>query len=139
MRHNEPSGRSRVCRAAVLGALALLAPGAVRAETPVADAEIRAHFVGRAAVPAAPLPVGFGAYEFRADGSFHRQQDIASLFGRYVVADGKICIEPAAGDPHGERFCLVVLREGDQYFLRVEPDGTAFAVTLRPLGATGAN
>jgi hypothetical protein len=134
---NALSRRPGVYGAAVLGAVALFASGIVRGETPVPDAEIRAHFVGQAAVPDA-LPVGYGAYEFRADGSFHRQQDIVSLFGRYVVTDGKICVEPAASDPHGERFCLAVLRHGDQYFLRAEPDGAAFAVTLHPLGATGA-
>ena len=97
------------------GVTALLATFAF-AQSPVGDDEIRAAFVGNAACPAKPWPVSFGPFEFRADGVFVRRQDIASLYGRYAIADGRICVTftgPAPPD-----FCLEVLKDGAQHFFR---------------------
>jgi hypothetical protein len=110
-------------------------PGA--AATPVGDDEIRAAFVGKAACPPKPWPVGFGPYEFHADGEFVRAQDLASLYGRYTISGGRICVTSAGNSPPD--LCLAVLKEGDQYFFRDDtppvpaPPRLAFSVTLCPL------
>src|SRR5689334_921022 len=58
----------------------------------VPDDEIRAAFVGHEAHPPEPWPVSVGPYEFRADGTYFRQQDLASSYGHYAIKDGRICI-----------------------------------------------
>jgi len=70
--------------------------------------------VGKAACPPKPWPVGFGPFEFRDDGAFVRIQDIASLYGRYGIADGRICV--TFSGPLPPNFCFDVLKEGTQYF-----------------------
>ncbi len=75
-------------------------------------------FVGKAACPPEPWPVGFGPYEFRADGAFFRKQDLASLFGRYAIADGRICV--TLSGPAPPNFCLQVLKDKAQYLFRYQ-------------------
>ncbi len=101
----------------VAGATALLAAPAL-AQSPVPDGEIRDVFFGKAACPPEPWPVGFGPYEFRADGVFFRKQDLASLFGRYAIADGRICV--TFSGPAPPNFCLQVLKDKAQYLFRYE-------------------
>jgi hypothetical protein len=86
------------------------------AATPVGDDEIRAVFVGKAACPPKPWPVGFGPYEFHADGEFVREQDFAPLLGRYTVSKGRICVSFAGGSPPD--LCFAVVKEGSEYFFR---------------------
>jgi hypothetical protein len=99
---------------------------------PVSDDEIRAAFVGHEAHPPQPWPVSFGPYEFRADGTYFRQQDIASFYGRYVINDGQICISDAQGGPAPQ--CYKVLRNGSQYYLQYTgAPGAPFEITLHPI------
>jgi hypothetical protein len=105
------------------------------AEVVVDDNEIRAAFVGREALPPQPWPVNFGPYEFHSDGTFFRQQDLASASGHYVIANGRICIERSERAPATE--CYRVFREGAQYFLQHDSGGAApFPITLRPIAGT---
>jgi hypothetical protein len=100
--------------------------------TPVEDKDIRTAFVGHEAHPPPPWPVSFGPYEFRADGTYFRQQDLASAMGRYVIANGRICIGAEEGAPANE--CYKVLRDGSQYFLQnAAGRGAPFPVTLHPI------
>src|SRR5437762_4907816 len=99
----------------ITGVTALLAASA-SAQSPVADNEIRDVFVGKAACPPEPWPVGFGPYEFRADGVFIRKQDLASLFGRYAIADGRICATFSGPAPPNLR--LQVLHDKAHYLFR---------------------
>jgi hypothetical protein len=106
--------------------------GSVAKAIPVEDKDIRAAFVGHEAHPPQPWPVSFGPYEFRSDGTYFRQQDLASAMGRYVIADGRICIRPAEGAFADE--CYKVLRDGSQYFLQdAAGRGAPFPVTLHPI------
>ena len=108
-------------RRPTLALLGALLASASEAQTQVAESEIRATFVGKAACPPEPWPVGFGPYEFRADGVFVRVQDIASLWGRYVVSHGRICVTFSGPSPPD--FCLAVLKDKLQYFFRREGSG----------------
>jgi hypothetical protein len=99
----------------ITGVATLLAAPA-SAQSPVDDSEIRATFVGKAACPPKPWPVSFGPFEFRADGVFVRVQDIASLYGRYAIADGRICASFSGPSP--PNFCFEVLKDGAQYLFR---------------------
>jgi hypothetical protein len=100
----------------VLVTVATLLVFPVSAQSPIGDEEIRSAFVGKAACPPQPWPVGFGPFEFRADGAFVRIQDTGSLYGRYTIADGRICV--TLSDSSAPSFCLDVLKDGTQYFLR---------------------
>jgi hypothetical protein len=102
--------------AILIAAAATLLATPASAQSPVADNEIRATFVGKAACPPKPWPVSFGPFEFRADGVFVRIQDIASLYGRYAIADGRICATFSGPSP--PNVCFEVLKEGTQYFFR---------------------
>ncbi len=120
----------------IAGVTALLSAPAC-AQSPVPDGEIREVFVGKAACPPKPWPVGFGPYEFRADGVFFRQQDLASLSGRYAISGGRICV--TFSGPAPPDFCLDVLKDKTQYFFRHNgapvPDAppAPFPVTPCPL------
>jgi hypothetical protein len=106
--------------------------GSAANAVPVEDRDIRTAFVGHEAHPPQPWPVSFGPYEFRSDGTYFRQQDLASAMGRYVIADGRICIRPAEGAFADE--CYKVLRDGSQYFLQdAAGRGAPFPVTLHPI------
>jgi hypothetical protein len=99
---------------------------------PVSDDEIRAAFVGHEAHPPQPWPVSFGPYEFRADGSYFRQQDLASSYGHYAIKDGLICISDAPDGPANQ--CYKVLRNGTQYYLQYTgATGAPFEITLHPI------
>ena len=122
----------RIAAACVAALIAATEGSAAMAQSPVSDDDIRAAFVGHEAHPPLPWPVSFGPYEFHSDGSYFRQQDLASAAGRYVIANGRICIGPGESDPKNE--CYKVLRDGSQYFLQYD-DGRAqpFPVTLHPI------
>jgi hypothetical protein len=98
----------------IAAATLLAAPAA--AQSPITDDEIRAAFVGKAACPPKPWPVSFGPFELRADGVFVRVQDIASLYGRYTIADGRICATFSGPSP--PNLCFEVLKDGGQYLFR---------------------
>jgi hypothetical protein len=66
--------------------------------------------------------VSFGPYEFKADGTYHRQQDIASAIGRYTIANGRICM--TFEGPWPSNFCLEVLKTGDHYVFRHHSSAT---------------
>jgi hypothetical protein len=116
-------------------AAALVVAGSAAAEqVAVDDNEIRTAFVGHEAHPPKPWPVSFGPYEFRADGTYFRQQDLASFHGRYVIANGRICISPSDGAGNE---CYKVLRDGSQYFMQDAAGQAApFPVTLQPITET---
>jgi hypothetical protein len=86
--------------------------------SPVDDADIRATFTGKAACPPEPWPISVGPWEFHAGGNYVRVQDLASAFGRYAIADGKICVTLAGSDKAD--FCLAVLKRGDGYLFRLD-------------------
>lgn len=96
---------------------------AVPAPVLVGDDDIRAAFAGKAACPPEPWPVGFGPFEFRADGAYFRAQDIASAHGRYVIAGGKICVTLAGSEQ--PNFCLAVLKDPGGYFFRLDDPANA--------------
>jgi hypothetical protein len=102
--------------AILIAAAATLLAAPASAQSPVADDEIRAAFVGKAACPPQPWGVGFGPFEFRPDGVFVQVQDIASRYGRYAIADGRICTTFSGPSPSD--FCVEVLKDGAQYFFR---------------------
>jgi hypothetical protein len=102
----------------LIAGLSGLLAAASAAQASVGDSEIRATFVGKAACPPEPWPVGFGPYEFRSDGVFVRMQDLASLFGRYAISDGRICVTFSGPSPPD--FCLEVLKDKTQYFFRYQ-------------------
>jgi hypothetical protein len=116
----------------IIAAALAIAASAAAELVAVEDNEIRTVFVGHEAHPPKPWPVSFGPYEFRADGTYFRQQDLASFHGRYVIANGRICIGPSDGAPANE--CYKVLRDGSQYLLQ-DAAGRAgpFPVTLQPI------
>jgi hypothetical protein len=106
----------------------LVAAIAVAADTPaapalLADDDIRAAFVGKAACPPQPWGVGLGPHEFAADGSYRRARDIASAFGRYTIADGRICV--TLMDSERPDFCLAVLRDSGRYLFRLDDEPPA--------------
>ncbi len=82
------------------------------------DDDIRAAFVGKAACPPEPWPVGLGPFEFRIGGEYFRAQDIASAHGRYTIANGKICVTLVGSDQ--PNFCLAVLKDGERYLFRLD-------------------
>jgi hypothetical protein len=138
----------RIAATLVAALIAAMEGSAAMAQTPVSDDDIRAAFVGHEAHPPLPWPVSFGPYEFHSDGSYFRQQDLASAAGRYLIANGRICIGLGDTDPKAEpdpkadpskkpdpnKQCYKVLRDGSQYFLQYD-DGRAqpFPVTLHPI------
>jgi hypothetical protein len=101
------------------------------------DDDIRAAFLGKAACSPQPWPVGVGPHEFRADGAYVRQRDIASAHGRYTVGEGRICVTLAGSDRPD--FCLAVLKNTGGYLFRLDdqPPATSahapVAVTPCPL------
>jgi hypothetical protein len=97
---------------------------------PLVDDDIRATFVGRAACPPQPWPVGVGPHEFLADGRYRRARDVASAHGRYTIADGRICVTLAESERPD--FCLAVFASGGRFLFRL--DDTPPAVS--PYGAT---
>jgi hypothetical protein len=102
-------------------------PAAVQ---PASDDDIRATFVGKAACPPQPWPVGVGPHEFRADGTYARSRDLATAHGRYTIADGRICITLA--DSSKPDFCLAVLKDGPGYTFRLD-DAPPRASTHSPV------
>jgi hypothetical protein len=101
----------------------LLAAAAMAADTPavprvVADDDIRATFVGKAACPPQPWPVGVGPHEFLADGRYRRALDVASAHGRYTVTDGRICVTLAESERPD--FCLAVFASGGHFLFRLD-------------------
>jgi hypothetical protein len=96
--------------------------------TPVPDDEIRAMFAGKAACPPLPWPVSFGPHEFRADGTYYRMQDLASAYGRYTIAKGKICI--SFSGPNPPDFCLIVTKNDGHYFFQY--DSPRFPANQQP-------
>lgn len=113
----------------------LLAATVMAADTPampreLSDDDIRATFVGKAACPPRPWPVGVGPHEFFADGRYRRARDVASAHGRYTVADGRICVILAESERPD--FCLAVLASAGRFLFRLDdtpPD-------ISPHGAT---
>jgi hypothetical protein len=85
---------------------------------PAADSDIRAAFVGKAACEPKPWAVGLGPHEFHGDGTYRRPRDIATAHGRYVVADGRICITLAESERPD--FCFAVLVAGGRYLFRLD-------------------
>lgn len=109
------------------------APPSPPAAVPASDEEIRAAFAGKAACPPEPWPVSFGPWEFHAEGDYKRAQDVASAFGRYTIADGKICVTLSGSDKAD--FCLAVLKRGDGYLFRLD-DSAAVASRRDPVPVT---
>jgi hypothetical protein len=114
----------------------LLAAAVVAADTPatprrLADDDIRAAFVGKAACPPQPWPVGVGPHEFSADGRYRRARDIAAAHGRYTIADGRICVTLAESEKPD--FCLAVFASGPRFLFRLDdapPAESPFPATV---------
>jgi len=97
---------------------------------PLSDETIRATFVGKAACPPQPWPVGVGPHEFLADGRYRRARDLAPSYGRYTVADGRICVTLAESERPD--FCLAVFASGGRFLFRLDDAPPATS----PHGAT---
>ncbi|NGM48236.1 M48 family metallopeptidase [Caulobacter sp. 602-2] len=81
----------------------------------VSDAAARAAFIGRVVV-FPNMPVGMDGIALRADGSWFERHDFGWSKGRYVVADGNLCLD----DERGARRCYAIARTETEWTLALK-------------------